>query len=411
MAICNLFNELTSTSGNFLMFSQYVEDLTRNNSDGDNWKVVPSKFIAMNIDYSKFNPIISDELDTTDLNILIPQYFQNYYENGCAYGKNTVRDADWTPENAKNFFWNALFDCNLLSVKTYDENANYVPEIVYHNDINMHSYNEHQGLGYGEIYCYIPSDAKKTICQVVKAEDRFADGTNTNTHLEGFNSDTYLIGNYSKIYYYNQDHNISCNSDELADLPAIENEINENHFNINTIAVLYSIYVKQNDNWEELYSNIPLGIYIAGNFNGNNLTNTITKHVTTSYDSGTAYGLRICTRFSATSNGKLIEYNTDITADTSDYSNICQMMTGMNENLYRMREVSNAVTNTIQEYKDSLSIIKNNRTNIPYIKIINGEEYWFINGRKVSPTKTTSFIPISTDELNNFNYNFSWYTN
>ena len=408
MAICNLFNNLISTSSNFLMFSQYVEDLTRNNSDGDNWKVVPSKFIAMNIDYSKFNPNLSGEIDTTDLNVLIPQYFQNYYENGCAYGKNSVRNIDWTPENAKNLFWNALFDCNLLSIEDYDENAKYVPEIVYHNDINMHSYNEHQGMGYGEIYCYIPSDANKTMCQVIQSEERYSDSTNTNIYLEGFNSDTYLIGNYSKIYYYNKDYNISCNGDELNDLP-LSTENNQNYFNINTIAVLYSIYVKQNDTWEVLYSNIPMGLYFAGNFNENNLSNTITKHVTSSYDSGTAYGLRICTRFSATSNGNLIEYNTDITTDTSDYSNICQMMTGMNENLYKMREVTNSVTTTIQEYKDSLSVIKNNRTNIPYIKIINGEEYWFINGRKVSPAKTSSFIPISSNELESFNYNFTWY--
>ena len=53
MGVCNLFNKLTSPSGNFLLFSQYVEDITRNYSDGDNWKVVPTKFVALNIDFDK----------------------------------------------------------------------------------------------------------------------------------------------------------------------------------------------------------------------------------------------------------------------------------------------------------------------------------------------------------------------
>ena len=403
MAVCNLFNELTSTSSNFLMFSQYVEDLTRNNSDGDNWKVIPSKFIALDIDYSNTNINIPS---TGDLNIDIPMYFQNYYENGCAYGKNNKTEIDWTPDNAKNFFWNALINNNLISVEKYDETTSYIPEIVYYDDINMYSYNEHQGLGYSELYCYIPSNANKIRCQVIKTNENVSAVSNNMNYLEGFNdNDNFIIGDYNKTYYYNHDYIISAIDDNTADLPSL-NDITS--YNINTIVVLYSIYVKQNNEWITLYSNIPMGIYFAGNFNNTKLTNEITKHVTTSYNSGTSYGLRICTRFSATSNGKLI--NTDITTDNSDYANICQMMTGMNENLSRMLDVTKTINTTTQDYKDSLSVIKNNRTNIPYIKIVNGEEYWFINGRKVSPAKTTSFIPIDNKEISDYidNYTFNW---
>ena len=53
MAVCNLFNQLSNTSGNFLLFSQYVEDITHNYAEGDNWKVVPTGFVALDIDYSK----------------------------------------------------------------------------------------------------------------------------------------------------------------------------------------------------------------------------------------------------------------------------------------------------------------------------------------------------------------------
>ena len=449
MAVCNLFSELTCESGNFLMFSQYVEDLTRNMSVGDNWKVVPSKFVAMNLDYSFFDPYMNNEtINAGKLNNILPEFFQNYYENGCAYGKNEeayknyIEEhedevfpewTEWNPNKAKNFFWNSLFKSNLLSNSVHSGNyeeeiLHYVPEIVYYGDINMYSYNEHQGLGYGEIYCYIPSDANRKFCQLVEEKDTYGNNTNQSETLEGFNTDEYKIGKYSKTYFYNPDYLISsCNTDEITDLGTplnlIRNGSDLNKYNINTIAVLYSIYVKQNDEWNVIYSDIPMGLYITGKFRTEEidtdndsltyeteLSNEITKHVTTSYDSGTSYGLRICTRFSATSNGKLV--STDITADVSDYSNICQMMTNMNENLYRMREVSNSVTTTIQEYKDSLSIIKNNRTNVPYIKLIGGEEYWFINGRKVAPVKSVTFIPIEIDYLRDeLNYNFSWNTN
>ena len=58
MAVCNIFNSLANTTGTFLTFSQYVEDLTRNYAQGDTYKVVPSKFIALNIDYSNINELI-----------------------------------------------------------------------------------------------------------------------------------------------------------------------------------------------------------------------------------------------------------------------------------------------------------------------------------------------------------------
>ena len=152
-----------------------------------------------------------------------------------------------------------------------------------------------------------------------------------------------------------------------------------------------------------------MGIYFTGNFdNFKNITNKVTKHVTTSYDSGTSYGLRICSRFSATSvAGKIV---TDITTDNSetDYSNICQLMTKMNENLYKMKEVSESVGNTTQDYKETLSIIKNNRTNVPYVQTINGEDYWFINGRLVSATKSAAFLPIDDNVIQSLNYRFTW---
>lgn len=388
MAVCNLFNELTSSSGNFLMFSQYVEDLTRNYSDGDNYKVVPSKFIAMNIDYSNLN-LVSNE--STNLDEYIPKYFQNYYENGCAYGRNNING--WSPTHAKNLFWNCMCDANygLTKIPVTENNNSYTfNNIMCCCDINMHSYNTHQGMGYGEIYCYIPTDQKQEKYSITIKDTSIDSSENTEQNLEGFSdNDNYKIGSFPKTYSYNDNYSIAL--DETPE------EINSSNYNINTIVVLYSIKEKLNDTWNDIEgcTDIPMGIYFAGKFNltqettSTTLSNTITKFTDTTYGTGTSYGLRICTRFSATSQGKII--NADIIQDESNaQTNICQLMTAMSENLSRMTDIVKSSISETQGYKDLLSVIKNNRINVPYIKQINGQDYWFVNGKLISTVLTNT---------------------
>lgn len=387
MAVCNLFKDLSNPTGNFLMFSQYVEDITRNYTDGDNWKVIPTQFVALNIDYaslknnSDFKRVVLNN-GMYALNDGIPKYLQNCFENACAYGR--VNHHNWSPQISRNLFWNCMFDGKFVSTDKYGSdtsNVKYVPEIVYYGDINMHSYNEHKGMGYGEIYCYIPTDAKKTNCQVITVDydDRDFDVSNNSTLLEGFTDKT--IEGYEQVYAYNNDFTMEFDDASIGRL----NSSYDAKYNINTIVVLYSVYNKLNDNWITLYDAIPMGIYFAGIFDDDGkLSNEITKHVTTSYGTGTSYGLRICTRFSATGVGKIVN---DIVVDDSGYTNMCQLMTAMNENLSRMLDISRAAIDTTQQYKDLLSIVKNNRTNVPYVKDVNGTDCWFVNGRFVSAVK------------------------
>lgn len=398
MAVCNLFNKLENNSGNFLMFSQYVEDLTRHNTNGDDWKIVPSKFIALNIEYSKLDKYftidnLKETIDKTnseievepaevetaeDMNIELPKLFQNYYENACAFGKSKRGlGEEWTSSNAKHLFWYTMFNSNLLTevteVSENDGEIKYIKEIVYTGDINMHSYNTHDGMGYGEIYCYIPANATKNSHPVLSSTNTTV-VVNPDEYLMGFTTNDFLIGDYSKNYYYNETYNIDLDT---------KKEFTDEIYTFNTIIVMYSIYSKENNTWKEMHSNIPMGIYLTGKFNDTELSNTVTKHVTTSLDSGTSYGLRICTRFSATANAGKILTDTNTVSDIN-YNNICQLMTKMNENLSKMFEVTKSNISNTQGYKDLLSIIKNNRTNVPYVKTINNKDYWFVNGRLVS---------------------------
>ena len=391
MAVCNLFNTLNNPSGNFMLFSQYVEDITHGYTYGDSWKVVPTKFVALNIDYDKVDSIVLNN-GMDNHNVAIPKYIQNCFENACAYGRanystwdgnNNVNESNWNPNISRNLFWNALYEGKLINIKQYglSTTVTYIPEIVYYGDITMHSYNEHQGMGYGEIYCYIPTNAEKMNCNVImtsNADSRMYDDRNNSSFLEGF-TDRY-VENYPQRYFYNKDFEMVFESDE------IDNLLNSSDlvYNINTIVLLYSVFTKLNDEWVPMYTDIPMGMYIAGMFDDNNkLTNKISKYVSTSYGSGTSYGLRVCTRFTAQPNGAILS-DSEIVTDDSGYANMCQMMSLMNENLAKMLEISRISVNALQDYKESLNVIKNNRTNVPYVKDVNGTDCWFVNGKLVA---------------------------
>ena len=375
------------------MFSQYVEDITRNYTNSDSYKVVPTQFVALNIDYKTkcndedFKRIVLNK-GTNGPNIGIPKYFQNCFENACAYAKNYQNNSEtptWTPKISRNLFWNFMFDGKFLTVKNYKPESDsdlYVPEVVYFDDINMHSYNEHKGMGYNEIYCYIPANSAKKNCGVNVIENRQAYiNENDNKCLQGFKDMT--TENYEQTYYFDEDFTMTFDNDSAPALSAST----ESKYEFNTVVLLYSVFEKVDDgvkvDWKPVHTNIPMGIYFTGKFDDNNeMTNTVTKYVQTSYDTGTSYGLRICTRFTAIGNGKIV--NDDIVVEDAGYTNMCQLMTAMAENLTHMLDVTKSVINTTQSYKDTLAVIKNNRTNVPYIREIGGKQYWFVNGKLIS---------------------------
>jgi hypothetical protein len=384
MAVCNLFSKFTNVSGNFLLFSQYVEDITKNYGESDNWKVVPTKFVALNIDYSKLDMTVVSP-NGNDLNSGIPKYFQNVFENGCAWcrgnAETDVLPIKWNPELSRNMFWNCMLNGKFITTEDMGS-GKIIPEVVYYGDINMHSYNMHQGMGYGEVYCYIPTDAKRMYCNVefeTEIANREYITPETKLYLEGYKD--LGLDNYKQQYYINQDFIMPFDDSKVGNLL----NTNDNMYNINTVVVLYSIFHKLNNDWICEYESIPMGMYLTGVISGDTVTNSVTKYPTTSYGAGTSYGLRICSRFSATTANGIVT-NNDITVDNSNYTNMCQLMSKMNENLSLMLDVTKSAVDTTQQYKELLSMVKNNRTNVPYVKTVNGTDFWFVNGKMVSST-------------------------
>lgn len=372
MAVCNRFNTLNKISGNFMLFSQYVEDITKNYVEGDNWKIVPSNFIAMDIDYSLVNNLVRP--NNEELNVAIPKYLQNYFENGCAYGRG-LEGFDWNSEKSKNLFWNALYDGGFLHIKD-----GFTSEVKFWNNINMQAFNSHNGLGYSDLYCYIPSSSVQYKCQAIESYFNNREYIeNTNSTLEGL---TDSLDNYPYLYYYNDDFDFSFNSPE--ELPKIDIVPENKYYEINTIVVTYDILAKENDDWNIIHKNIPMGMYIAGMFDNDKLTNTVKKYVTTEYGVGTSYGLRICTRFSTSPQGTIM-YENELNVDSENYASITQLMSSMSECIDSVIKMTASNIKNSQQYKELYAIFKNNRTNVPYIKNINGENFWFVNGKLLAP--------------------------
>ena len=352
MAVCNLFKDLSNDTGNFLMFSQYMEDITKQHAHGYKYKVSPSKFITCNINYSV--------LGTGDLNSKVPTFFQNYFENGCTIARETN---DWNPSLSSNIFWNALISNKLLNIS-----EDYIPELSYIGDINMKSYDVKDGMGYSELYLYLSNDAfdSKYKCSYKTVDHSFRSGTN----VEG-----YPNLKLQDIRYW-----ITDNFEILdSSVPTKAKK-----FDINSIIILYDILsVNENGDNTTLYKDIPMGIYFPGKFEGGEMSNIITKYVSSSdiYGSGTSYGVRICSRFVATSFDSIV--NTDISFE--DYhAEMSQLMSKMGENLALMKEISKADETdltTVGALKETYNMFQNHKVNVPYMVKLTDGNYWFVNGK------------------------------
>ena len=231
MAICNIFNELENKNGTFFTFSQYLDDLTKERVEGTMHRVVPSKFYTAYI---------------TNIDNGIGLELTEQFENGIACIKNTGTNF---PELSSYLFWKWF--------NAQEATLNYC------GDINFHSYNEYDGMGYSDIYCHIPNEGK---CMDITFGLNIADNViDSGTNLEG-----YPEKQISPITY------LWCSSiEDNHPIFNIKENTNES-FNINTIIVLYDIYNGEN----KVSHDIPLGIYFTGNIGTNmELINPITKLV------------------------------------------------------------------------------------------------------------------------------------
>lgn len=415
MAICNLFKKLEKTTGTFLTFSQYTEDLTKMYTQPGQLRVTPSKFIALDIDYQKWwdNAMKKNNEAYDGANSEIPTILQNYFENGCAavkdYLAKKIKDTEsnevlaegWNPEYAKNIFWNTMV--NYKFINDIDENNNtdnIINEIVYIGDINMQNYNNYANIGYNEIYCHIPSEGKRI---QFKMEYPKIDVT---SH-EAINHEGVLIGHKEPIegalpmevfttYYYDIAYDaLNKLSDEYI------TDVDDKSFKFNTIVLLYDLMSNNYDGSEATieYANIPMGIYFSGIVDETgNMTNSTIKYVSNedAYGAGTSYGIRICNRFMTNPES---DYHMDWTYDEEDYQiNSTELLSEMAETMTKLNDLIDKQHTDLKLVKDMLTEVRANRVNVPYIKEINGYNHWFVNGKYLGVKEPC--VSYTNDEIN-----------
>lgn len=364
MAVCNIFNTLKNTTGTFLTFSQYMEDLTMAKSSNGTYKVVPSKFVA--IEYK--NPTYN--------NTTFPKLFTEYLENGIAVYKNEGNDN--YSSNIRNIFKSLFWDTIQSKLSIPNDCIHYI------GDINIQSYNEVDGMGYSEIYCHIPNEAPKVNYELIYEEIKEGgvinipnfDENRNPVYLEGFEDQpTYEL---SDSYTYLGNREYAFKED------GIDKRVQE--YNINLVIVLYNVITDT-----QTIEDIPLGIYITGLIkNDKTIGNTITKYVSDDsvYNAGTSYGLRICSRYIASSiKDKITVKETQVTDD--NYIQLSKALSEMSISQTKMDEVVNNIANYDKNFKETLANIKNNQVNVPYIREYSGEQHWFVNGKDMGALNIT----------------------
>jgi hypothetical protein len=409
---CNLLKPVNNLTGTFFSFSQYAQDLTNQYVNPDSYRCLPSKYIAMELDYS-----VIDGEDISERGKELGNIFQNYFENACTFLR---ANSEWNPEDSRTLLFQTLQKFGLMTVKKIDNNQ-ISEEIKHIGDINIYSYNDNEdGIGYNEIYCYIPNEAKCVnyllnesnpsnnttaydslyICgydnqtpfnglsyNVIEKKTEEGVEKDYPLYIDSYNGDfSYAVGKFIQRAADDEEEPSQINTFVPNCLestyPSDDVQRNYDKFNINTIVVLYDIVRKTSVGDQIIHRNIPLGIYFTGCLDNDAgiMSNTITKYVNSGqiYNQGTSYGLRICTRFLSSPNSTEIK---DISVNGSAVSEIAPVLEKMGETLIAVED-SIAESSQIQtELKTHLSQFKNNKVNVPYIRKIGDKKYWFVNGK------------------------------
>lgn len=371
---CNLLKPVDNLTGNIFLFSQYAQDLTKQYANPDSYRCVPSKYIALNLDFEHLTGVnqTQEEFDR-----LLGNVFQNYFENACTFLRNQYKQSEynnyWNPEYTRTLLFQTLEKYQLIkttNLRNSEEDTGErtdgttsegfgaisgVSDNIQHiGDINVYSYNDNEdGVGYSEIYCYIPNEAKCMDYQLlsVPRETAYKYPVANPQQILGYNleSDPYLLYNGLNSlvwkdgeggaqgmapYFVDRINGDSCYGIGVLDtenyvlVPAClsnqpdsddnERKINVgteeepvykaiDKFDVNAIVLLYDIVSKGTNGDIVLARNIPLGIYFTGQrvlgstseSASTEMTNKIIKYVDSGqiYNQGTSYGLRVCTRF------------------------------------------------------------------------------------------------------------------
>lgn len=368
MSVCNLFKELTKPTGTFITFSQYLDDLSQTVGSQPSINVTPSKFYALNVDYSAFT------------NTTIMQKFQNEFENLIAVSKKEDNWSDiistgyWSSkyDYFKQVFWNLLYDMGWLDY------------LIYENTIELTGSREHEktGTSFSEMFCYIPNAGKKMSFQVNVTSVSSGNEMAAGNYPEGWSSENWPS---TAVSYVKPSGGSYLTPGNIISIEEGQDQ-SDAFFNFNTVVVLYNVntYDPETGQFNNIYTDIPLGIYFTGMIESGSMTNSVKKFVTDDsiFENGTSYGLRICSRFvSSLTDGDII--SSEIVVDANEYLDYSSVMSAMAKTIQKVNDLISSINQTNTQWKDLMISLKSQKVNVPYVKEVDREPWWFVNGSKV----------------------------
>jgi len=405
--ICNLFRPIDKTNGNFLLFSQYVEDVSRSAVDSA-YRVRPSEFVCLD-----FNQAIQSKAQSLTPNLeggsitnYIPAYFQNFFENGVSALKN--ENVSVSPFNFTIGFMDKL-----VALTANGSNIGLQDYIKYVGNIDLESWED----GFADVVLDISSGAHaadvKVATQIgdIQTADYSDPEHPTFISVSNFSQQCCGSRTYSNEYsiqenaYYIQGWKDNDDLPIKGKVPAtgeigigVKNgwsnpwgssspfnqlikttDSDANSFTFNTIIVFYDIFDASNN---VLYSGIPMGIYFTGVGESSGIGNDVTIYNSSveAYGAGSGWALRICTKFSPTPYGYLQVEEVALESKSITKS-ISTILSATAEAIKAVNDFASKSISELQSIKNITALFKNSRTNVPYPMEVNGVKYWFVNGR------------------------------
>lgn len=417
-AKCNLLRSLTK-NGTFYMFSEYAENLTKSYVQENQYRVIPNKYAMLDLNYT----------DKTAQSV--GEIFQNYYENACSVYRKSDSSLLSAGKLANELLWKTLYKYNFITIGTKD-NYTYIPELHYIGEIKVTPFEEVDGVGYNELWCYVDNSVPAMRYHTTYPENQTVGAEfagSVDNYISGFDSTTYptanadltgkVVNESTGVEYldYNDSNSMGYTMEDAQELAIIPYILTSNtdgvtthvvddtitdEFNINTIIVFFDVY---DSNSDILYKDIPMGVYFTGTPNDDTLTNEVVKVIAdeTIYNQGTSYGLRINTKFVCTpqtTSVSILNVNgyTDEMADK-----YCALLSSIEDSQTLMETMVTEQTGFNQAIKNHLALFANYRANVPYIRTVGGVSHWFVNGKDMgiaNPSEKVNNL-IDVDDNNN----------
>lgn len=400
MSQCNIFRPIKKNKSNFFLFSQFGDDLTKEYTQKDHYRIVPSQYICMDLNIAKFADANKDK---GDVNNSFVELLQNYYENFMCFYRYMLTKTDdgykfgnipaRAPRDiAQGVLLNMLIDNNLV---TYNKTDATIPEIKFIGDINVYASDSNEdGVNFNEIFCVIPPEAKEHKYNIVpssvwvngnasKVVYKDINGT-VPDYIWGWTDDNAFDYGISYKPWTTEWPNTTYELTKVESVPVESNE-----FDFNAVLVCYDIIDPHYDSAGSNYivaSNVPMGLYITGSCETKDDKLTIVNKVThytnseNLYNNGTSYSLRIATRYLTTQNATEFQSTTvDVEDFYPEYSSVMQSMSDAITEFKNTVDTNNKIYDAMTKH---LGMFKNSTVNVPYtLKMADGNYYWFVNGK------------------------------